>query len=399
MSSPSYIIMPTYDCNLRCDYCFQDNMRTDPTLNRLLRVMTPGMADRILDSLPQIEARHALAADAKLPRQFTFFGGEPLLARSRQSVEHFMRGALARGSANFGAITNGTELDAYEDLLGGEFLSYLQITLDGPAEDHNKRRIYADGSGSFDKIVHNVDLALSKGVNISVRLNVDRENFAQLPQLSRFFVERGWTENKHFTAYAAAVHSYDTAAEQRERARLFNSWELGNALAEARHASPEMRYIATADDGLKSRVLSIFTGRKATVPSMTSFCGAHNRMYIFDAFGDIYACWERTGDQRIRIGHIDEQKTVRMNDELNGQWRSRTVVSNPTCRKCRFALYCGGGCAVLAEGNSGTMFSNYCDAFGKRFRSRVAEAYGDFSNGAEIDEHKLRAAEIQESLR
>ncbi len=24
-----------------------------------------------------------------------------------------------------------------------------------------------------------------------------------------------------------------------------------------------------------------------------SFCGAHNGMYIFDAFGDIYACWER----------------------------------------------------------------------------------------------------------
>ncbi|MBV9110568.1 MAG: radical SAM protein, partial [Gemmatimonadetes bacterium] len=26
----SYIIMPTYNCNLRCAYCFQDHMRTQP---------------------------------------------------------------------------------------------------------------------------------------------------------------------------------------------------------------------------------------------------------------------------------------------------------------------------------------------------------------------------------
>ena len=27
-------------------------------------------------------------------------------------------------------------------------------------------------------------------------------------------------------------------------------------------------------------------------------------MYVLDAFGDIYACWERTGDPSMRIGTI-----------------------------------------------------------------------------------------------
>src|SRR6185295_8716230 len=36
---PSYMVMPTYNCNLRCSYCFQDHMRTDPRYSHLLRMM------------------------------------------------------------------------------------------------------------------------------------------------------------------------------------------------------------------------------------------------------------------------------------------------------------------------------------------------------------------------
>jgi uncharacterized protein len=38
-------------------------------------------------------------------------------------------------------------------------------------------------------------------------------------------------------------------------------------------------------------------------------------------------------------------------------------------------LYCGGGCAVLAEGQSGNLHSNFCDGFSQRLRASVAKAY------------------------
>ncbi len=70
-SLPSYVLMPTYDCNLRCFYCFQDHMRTDPSFAYLLKRMSHGMVDRIFDAMPQIEAIHGIAPDSGFVRPVT----------------------------------------------------------------------------------------------------------------------------------------------------------------------------------------------------------------------------------------------------------------------------------------------------------------------------------------
>ena len=106
-----------------------------------------------------------------------------------------------------------------------------------------------------------------------------------------------------------------------------------------------------------------------------SFCGAHDQMYIFDPFGDVYACWERTGDVRIRIAHVTEEGRIEYQAERHHEWRSRNVASNPVCRRCRYSLHCGGGCAILALGQRGKFHANYCDGFASRFRASIADAY------------------------
>jgi uncharacterized protein len=387
--SPAYIFMVTYNCNLRCGYCFQDHMRTNPAFSHLLRRMDRQIVDRILSAFPQIEASHGIESDEDICRYITFFGGEPLLASNREIVEYIMTQVLARGPARFTAVTNGTDLKDYEDLLGPQLLSALQITLDGPSPEHDRRRIYADGSGSSARITENITMALERGVRVEVRTNVDRTNIGFLPNLAEEIIANGWDRYSNFVAYTAPVAP---ANDKTDRKTTMSSWELDKRLNDMRDQDPRLRVIARPDDGLLSKIGKIFGLQEDPFENFRStYCGAHGRMYVFDPFGDIYACWEKTGDRRIRIGHVEPDGRV-ASEVLQATWRSRTVASNPVCRRCRFALSCGGGCATRALQSNGSLFTNYCDGFGARFRAVAAEAYMAHRSGNGIGAAKREQA-------
>jgi uncharacterized protein len=368
---PSYIFMPTYNCNLRCSYCFQDHMRTDPRFHRLLRPMQRSMVDRLFTAMRHIETHHGVPKDAPRRRQIGLFGGEPLLESNRPIVEYIVHKALEFGETRFWSVTNGTDLHMYRDLLGPSVISRLQVTLDGPPREHDKRRIYANGQGSFERIARNITMALDLGVQVSVRLNIDRNNIRQVPALADEIMARGWDRYQEFSTYTAPIHAANTKTDMHT---TFGSWELNQALQEMHQHYPNMQVIRPPDDGLTDRARQLFEQHWDPLPNFkASFCGAHNRMYIFDAFGDIYACWERTGDPSIRIGSVTEAGDVMFNDGLHQLWRNRTVTSNPICRKCRYAFYCGGGCAVLAMDHTGKFHTNYCDSFLSTWVRSIAE--------------------------
>lgn len=375
---PTYLFMPTYDCNLRCGYCFQDHMRTDSRFGHLLRQMTPAMVDRLFAAMPNIEALHGIPVDATPQFDIGFFGGEPLLAANRPIVEHVIRRGRERGEVRFWAISNGTELDAYEDLLSPDLLASVQITLDGPPEAHDRRRVYADGQGSWGRIARNVAMALERGVQVAIRTNVDRTNLDGLAALAGEIVANGWDRFPNFSSQVAPIRASN---DRTDSGTTLDTWELDRHLTALRDVDSQVAILGRQDDTLRHQARRIFSQRG--LPAFKpSFCSAHTGMYIFDPFGDIYACWEKTGDEKVRIGHVGEDSEVRFNFDLKALWQGRTVASNPVCLKCRYNLFCGGGCAVLAAGHSGgDFYRNYCDGFAHRFRASVAEAYLEHAEG------------------
>lgn len=383
---PSYIVMPTYDCNLRCAYCFQDHMRTNPAFSHLLRTMTREMADKMFLAFSHVEVAHGAPQDKAVHRRIGFFGGEPLLARNRSIVEYIINKGQSLGPVDFWAVSNATELEAYRDLIGPNGIGMLQITIDGPPIEHDKRRVYADGSGSFAKIAANIDMCLSLGASVSMRMNIDRSNIDQLPTFAESIMERGWDKHSGFSAYTAPITNSSPRISLNElRQQYFTTWELDQALTELRTVHSSVSLIFRPTDQMQSRAHAIFDQRGGGYENLkTSFCGAHSGMYIFDALGDVYACWEKTGDSSIRIGRVQENGEIEVQDAMVKLWRTRTPASNPTCRQCRYAMHCGGGCAVLAEGRNGKIHSNHCDGFADRFRYSVAEAYLAYSSGKRV---------------
>lgn len=388
---PSYIFMPTYDCNLRCSYCFQHHMRTDPQFQHLLKHMSREMVDRIFQGIANIEIAHGAAPNAEISRTVGFFGGEPLLAANRPIIDYIIEKTLDRGPGAFWAVSNATELEAYEDILTQDCISNVQVTIDGPPSEHDQRRIYADGTGSFAKIAKNISMALNRGISISIRLNLDRRNVSQLPELAEVMNRYGWDKYPNFGVYTAPIRA---ANDNVPRSEVMSSWELDKAIAAMQKQHPHMTFMAQPDDGLKQHARRLFHSPKTVMPTLRdSFCSAHTGMYIFDCFADIYACWEYTGDPGIRVGHIHEDGTLAMNAPILETWRTRTVASNPVCSKCRYALHCGGGCAVLAQRSSGNLHMNFCDAYSSRFRASIAEAYIEHISGVPLVERNNRVCD------
>jgi uncharacterized protein len=202
-------------------------------------------------------------------------------------------------------------------------------------------------------------------------------------------VAQGWDRHPGFSAYTSPVRGGNGKTDARN---IMSSWDLDRALTALRQEHPSLRVLDRPDEGLRARVRRIFDSPREVLPNLRpSFCGAHDRMYIFDPFGDIYACWERTGDRDVRIGSVTPEGDVEFRFDPLQLWHGRTVASNPVCRRCRYALHCGGGCAVLALSENGEFNSNYCDGFAGRFRASVAESYLEHLSGS-------RAAAVAERV-
>ena len=144
------IIMPTEQCNFRCTYCYEDF-----ALGR----MSPG----IVTGLKLLIERRAPTLDLLA---IAWFGGEPTLALDIVADVQSHAQALARQSPGLrvGAsmTTNGYLLDRhrFQELLNLGVREF-QISLDGPGEFHDRRRVKIGGQGTFDRIWENLRSATS----------------------------------------------------------------------------------------------------------------------------------------------------------------------------------------------------------------------------------------------
>jgi len=93
-----------------------------------------------------------------------FYGGEPLLEFDliKRCIEYTKQN-YSRFEPQFNMTTNGT-------LLTRERADYLMenkvsiaVSLDGPKEEHDRKRVYANGEGTFDDVMRNVSYLISKG--------------------------------------------------------------------------------------------------------------------------------------------------------------------------------------------------------------------------------------------
>ena len=194
----TFVIVPTYLCNLRCPYCFQPHQmharqgefdevltrqRADEVFAVIDQFSKPGAVAR---ALGVIDAQDGAPPEQNRERAITLFGGEPLLERTVDVVSYIVEQASHRNIPTM-AISNGVELQRFRHLLGSGRLEWLQITLDGPGHIHDKRRIGPEHRQTFDRIAANIELALARQCS---RRTAHQRQFRERRPSREFFTRR-----------------------------------------------------------------------------------------------------------------------------------------------------------------------------------------------------------------
>jgi uncharacterized protein len=168
-------------CNLSCSYCYYLDRKS----------LYPGNTDFLMsdETLEKYIKQHILASTEKVI-SFSWHGGEPLLAGIgfyRKAVEFQKLYKPAASEIVNGIQTNGT-------LLNDEWCRFLTeenfivgISLDGPADLHNRFRVKRDGSKSFDTVMEGFHRLRTHGIIPEILCVVNSENVKHAQIIYKFF--------------------------------------------------------------------------------------------------------------------------------------------------------------------------------------------------------------------
>jgi len=361
-------IMPTYNCNFRCEYCFEGDLQKEAEI--LSKTMSTDTINAVFSQIDKF------IKEGKKINNICLFGGEPLLKANYDIVEDICNKANIR-NIDITCISNGYDLDKFIDLIKKFNFKYTQITIDGVGKEHDKRRYLANKKGTFDTIIKNVELGLKNGLNIVLRTNVNQKNIDSIDKVMKLYKDKGFTKYDNFSYYfKSTMKCFDKEKDS------LSEIELMKKLSKM-----------YGDDTSKFRFNSIYNSlqksiknmleKKSLAPFRAGYCGASGGMYTIAPDGDIYPCLDILCNEKYRIGYVDTKNNEFVFTKQFEEWKGRTVEKVVNCKDCKYMLFCGGGCMAYSIYLYDDINIGYCDDFKKIFEQVAKEVCSEFLN-----EHK-----------
>jgi uncharacterized protein len=318
-----FIVVMNLDCNFACKYCFEGGLKGN-------LYMSQETADRLIDFIKE------RFTDNKKTLLVDFYGGEPLL--SIDLIKHISRELKAfteeRGvSYKFTLVTNGALLKRKTALeLAKLGLKGVKITIDGPADRHNKNRPFKSGAPSFDILINNIKETWDI-IKISLGGNFEKDNFKDFPLLLDYLEKEGLTPEK------LGVIKFDPVVKRPER--VINPTDYRGGCI-----TLDEPWLLTANELLRDDILR--RGYK-TLNMGHKLCMIESKnSNVVNYDGSLYKCPGLIGMEEFKTGNIHNGISD-YNDTYNpGIWK------NEKCTECEYLPLCYGGCrymTFLRDGN------------------------------------------------
>jgi uncharacterized protein len=348
------IIETCQDCSLNCLYCIFGSNKYFYTRKQSSLKISYDIAKNAIDYIYNF-----ICNRKKKELSIGFYGGEPLLNfQVIKKIVEYSKKKFKNWSLIFTVTTNCTVLndDIIYFLIKNNFKTL--ISLDGPAENHDAKRVFPDGSGSFDIVIKNIkkirsinphyyqdmvtfSIVYSKDLSLKKLYHFFKSNELVKKNFSNF----GYVTDSDTTYYEH--YSYNPHRLKRDRKYVFN--KILKQIREKQELSPiETNFII--EHSILKKALN---ARSFNVLSST--CYYEERLFV-SADGKFHFC-EKIND-KFPIGSVENGFDYPRMIEIVNEYIS---VIKKYCAKCELRFICMRCYANLARNGYFEIDKEFCD--------------------------------------
>lgn len=298
---PHLTITPTMECNARCFYCYENGVKCGRMNNE--------KCQDIINFLKTLDCSQGI--------ELTWFGGEPLL---NQEWMDYFSDCLEKAEIEYSAfmITNGSKIDdgVIEKMKNKWRIHDVQVTIDGCYEEYSIRKSYVDEDDIvYYKILKTIGKLADRGINVQIRMNVDKRNRASVLYAVEDIVDL-YKEKRKVKCYPAFLSGVNNPLTEREKIEFVKQMI---EVAQGKFDINECLYRLP-------RTKACYYNQKEAVS--------------VDTNGNVYMCEHMLGHEEKSMGNICEKLEL-PERELSGR--------REECQNCVFLPKCQGGCWDLLQ--------------------------------------------------
>ncbi|MFS8211900.1 radical SAM protein [Paenibacillus sp. S29] len=312
-------ILPTFNCNFRCSYCFEN--LTEKSGNRSFTTQVQqDILNYVQTSMEASDLKHVVV---------NWTGGEPLLEFKKVTLLMEKMNAMAAEKhieVSHDMVSNGYLLTRRRAAVLRDLgLKNIQITIDGNKSNHDKRRVLENRQGTFDQIIENIRETCDL-IHISIRSNVDLHNVDSLEEYMDYIMQQDFQEK--VSIYFSATTDY-VAGGCSSSGSCFANQEFSGII------------LSLYEKALRKGLNISYYPQYA--PVICAAIAANS--IVVQPDGWIQKCWNTVGNPKYTIGHISN---LINSDQRAEKWLDYSPYKVEKCRSCSVLPLCGGGCAQQA---------------------------------------------------
>jgi sulfatase maturation enzyme AslB (radical SAM superfamily) len=302
-------ILLTEKCNFNCKYCFEkDKQLHDIDKNALVEYIS-----------------------SQSNTSFFMFGGEPLIAIDQliagiQAVEALPVADKIKSKLRDRVrkvITNGSLIKKNLQKLK-KWQIRVQISIDGPAHVHDMNRVDKQGRGTFDRVIHAIELCQKHEIEWSMHGVINRQTLPYLAETTLWFFDT-YIKYKGFDEAAAALgRNYAQIVFEED----YTDADIDILITQIQNVADRILQDPRFSRKQKLTVLQNFFTRKGGV------CGAGNGLWAFSTDFNIYPCHRMASipnNEQYRLGNAKDIHHFNhfplMNTYVRQKWKNQVIYS------------------------------------------------------------------------